>query len=386
MKKAFFICQNYYHLYVSAFYNKNSKYEHLEKNLVWIGEKNEIIENIKPFWDNVEYFQIKSKKNFNDKIRNYISIFTIDKRFKSLYKKDDEVTLFVFTDNNVYIRKILNTISKKNKKSKKILIDEGFGLYQPTKNPINGLKKLAFKILRIPTPYGIAIGENNSIDYILARHPEKLSQRKSNKVKVISQSDNLFNQENLDCFFKNIGFSKLKYENEERYRYIYIGQPLEERGIEESDETIVLKNIFDKIDKKDSILIKPHPRENPEKYNFLDQKNNITIISDELSLCPAEILLEMFSGARIITPFSSSGINAAWINKNLYPIFIYKLLDVKIDMIEKTILSLTNGNCIIAKDMDSFIENLADKRTINNEVKNHSEDLKLIKNILNSDI
>lgn len=141
----------------------------------------------------------------------------------------------------------------------------------------------------------------------------------------------LFDYKRIFNEIKSKWFANLINSQREEIRteYVYIGQPLE--GFSQDEEKVFLDTIFRAFAEYGiCISIKPHPREENQKYDFLCRKyRNVILLSQLSGYIPLECLCLLYNVQYLYTFYSSAGINAAFIDQNIKTTFLCYIREFK---------------------------------------------------------
>ncbi len=320
MKNAFCVSTPY-HLLVSCSLKQNGDLLIIEDNDFFHNTK--INKIIRDYFDrNVVYinnYQLWFKNPINVIKEKSIIRRLIEKKINKLYcfNDADPIVQYMF-----YVRR---------KQSENIILEEGIGLYSNMNHHHPYLKKIYGKIF-----FGLwykilcRIGEYKYTSIIFPKKTLGLSTlQKQKKLKKCNyrKIEKIIENENISVF-KEIWL---------------ITQPLVEDGIcTESDYMFFLKKLIDILNNSGKkITIKIHPREDKKKYN---QFKDIVEIYDDKNI-PAELLISKKNKTFLLTISSSSVLNIVP-DKNLKIIFLYKLLNTriqyKIDTNRKDVIIVEN--------------------------------------------
>lgn len=174
------------------------------------------------------------------------------------------------------------------------VVEEGIGLYRDTLKRHDMVFKVFGKLLFGKSFQNVKrIGECKFTDGIVCQEPSKLSALQMRK-KIIPM--------------QTIDFSSLsKQLGIERYysHAWFIGQPVVEDGLLTENEYIsFLCKMVQGEKLQGKLIIKPHPRENIEKYKFLMENIDVKVcLSSEL---PVELLVDNSFKTNIYTLYSSA--------------------------------------------------------------------------------
>lgn len=302
-----FIASTPYHIIVSCAFMKNGDYLIVEEN------------------DSIDKYILDeyAKKTFNNKIiyvdyyRNLFGkdFFRARRNFGKIKKKLDSneiVNIYAFNDAEPYVQYLF----KYYKKCNCCILEEGIGLYNNMYHR-KKLKKIIYGKIFFGFWYTIIhrIGEYKYTNTIFPKSDNLLTKKQLEKKIIIENYDNVNNL--------------LKKSNTTLKRKVwYISQPLVEDEICD-EETYA--NFFEKIINIASknnikIALKPHPRENKDKY--YKYGDNIEII-DKKGI-PFELLLDTSEKVYLFTISSSSVFKFSG-NSNVNIYFLHKLIQTKID-------------------------------------------------------
>lgn len=210
------------------------------------------------------------------------------------------------------------------------IIEEGIGLYRDTKKRHEQIFQYVGKILFGYSFQNVKrIGECIYTDGIICKDAEKLSPIQKSKIVIQMEKND----------FSNLA-DKLKIKRIYKKAW-FIGQPLVEDGVLSIEEYIgLIQLLIDKDCLNNNIMIKPHPRENIDKYLQLEREMNISIcMANEI---PAELLIDNSKETKIYTLYSSAVRNFSN-TKNLSVEVLYKLLP-KISGISDSLFDLKGIN------------------------------------------
>lgn len=198
--------------------------------------------------------------------------------------------IYVFNDVDPIVQWILKFIESQ----KKIVIEEGIGLYRDTvKRREHFFRYFGKPLFGMHFENLKRIGESTLITEIQCKHAEKLSTIQSNKnvvgLKDISYKD-LAKRLNID---------------QTTAKYWFIGQPLVEDGVITQEKYIeFITNLISIIKESgEECVIKPHPRENIQKYKAIKEMN-CAILNDITT--PIEILINTEVEPNVFTIYSSA--------------------------------------------------------------------------------
>lgn len=302
MKNLFF-CFTPYHVKVS---NKIAEKCDRDDNYI-ITTENSKVNN---FIDKKVY---KSKESFflediiKIRARQFITNKELRKKaYDEMCKLEDYVEkinpdkIFIFSDNPIYIQKILIKT-----KAKIILVEEGTGMYA-TNNKYTNTEKIGFYIwkrlaLRCKEARLFTHGKGGYEDFVVVREPDLII-NKSKKVKLDKE------------FFKEIFNDHRELDLEKGYLYSPAGTTYDK------DKMLnVTKELFEKFyNSKNILYVKLHPREKYEqdiKMLIKKYEEYIRLIDDKTITSEDVILNENIKG--LISDFSSMLINVTYLRDNI---------------------------------------------------------------------
>lgn len=199
-----------------------------------------------------------------------------------------------------------------------IIIEEGIGVYRNTKKRHEKMFKIAGKIFFGRSFENVRrIGESSAVSKIICSEPEKLSLNQSKKkIEVLEELD-------YSAISKELRINRIS-----GYSW-FIGQPLVEDGIVSEQKYLSYIKIIKEVEKKKGkkLILKPHPRENLQKYNNIHMK----LVSD--SDVPVELLIDNSSDVNVFTIYSSAILNISKM-KNVKSYVLYKIFDIKVNIEE----------------------------------------------------
>ncbi len=232
-------------------------------------------------------------------------------KFSSIYKIISKMTgndtlLLIFSDQHIVSRKILTSFA--NKAKDVVLIEEGMATYLIRSREIPKSKDW-FINLFLGARYEPYIGANHNIRTIFVKHPNMLPEEKKQN-RTIIQQNNVFRDRIWGELFQDV----LPYLNsigEHRKKIIlWLGQPLEMDGVSLEAQISWLQNVGNAIPEDYTLLIKPHPREEVNKYNSLLNSKNIKQMNfGKINWIPIEILASLIRPDVVLTAFSTAANN-----------------------------------------------------------------------------
>jgi hypothetical protein len=258
-----------------------------------------------PFKKIIEYRNaIKKYKQFVNKC---ISLLLTNKYL------DEPVNVYIFSEKHIFVQILISNL-KKVTKCKVIEIDEGIGFY--LKNDfLDYILKILYPIvnyllLGFPYRYYKVLGTSTFIDELYVRFPEFICGKR--KCQVYK----------LDCKkVQNQHF--ISSDN----KLLLLTSPLSEDRIlsEKKEIKLIEKVVFAAVKAGYNVFIKPHPRENIDKYRFLKEnyKQHISllteILSEEINYFEYKYIIN-FGSSSVLDIFSSN-----FPLKNIITIDIFKI-------------------------------------------------------------
>lgn len=387
MKRIIFVGFTPYQLMISIYYAiKLSHIHKCEKILIWHDYANYKINfsDINPFFERVfivPYYDDvnKLKKQFlkrrytgqgfkNSKIGQYV---------KSC--KNDTI-LICFSDMHELTNKLIHELAQKNNKI--LLIEEGIGIYSTDYSKLPIRTKIINKILGISTEK--AIGINKNISAVILNHPEWLENSKFIGTTLLQQNS-VFEDNN---FISELSFITKKIESFKKSRkkiILWLGDPIEDIGGTKTEEIDLIIELSKNLGENYMILIKPHPREDQNKYQNIENTHIRLIKLGGLSWVPIEIIASYLNFQTVITSVSSAAFNIYKIMDCIQVIYVYNILhDLNFDRtMLQPILSKKNIYCpaTIKQLLDLIkIEKKFENQKINK--KDRNEDVNFLVNLL----
>lgn len=324
MKKNVFLALTTYQLMVSDIYASYIKDLYNEKSIIiYLGNENKI--NISS--DVYEFYQLPNL-NKNAISRIWQRLYYSGRLFKfcpihKLIKDIDHSFLFIFNDYYPLSRALIEFMVLNN--NTVCLIEEGIGTYAIYSKSIFSMKdyirNAITKLLGSPMVYS-AIGESSEIKYAIVEKPELYKEKECSKRQIIinQNKEHLFKGSYLfvEKFFDS---SACKLDAD----ILFLGQPLIEDDLESSVEKDFLKTVFQSlINLNKTVIIKPHPRENFNKYFSVCQDNDIVLIDGLMGTLPVECLVESFNVKFVIAYNSSAAMNISNAFPNIKVILMLK--------------------------------------------------------------
>ncbi len=325
-KKVYFVVLTTYQLFISDAYARyiNEKYSDTDIILFTVGL------NTRQFNTEGRY-QIVSVPDLNRSKgrRIWQRLYWSGRLFAcsplaEYFKHLSECHLFVFNDNEPISNKLMR-ITHKGRHNSISIIEEGIGIYEITQ--LSGRKLNARQLFRYAVTWILgspmqykAVGENKMIKNAVVSDVELFCKLDKAKGKTVLFQDKRALYRRADGFLAR---NNLRCDGYEEYETLYLGQPLNETGTMSSGEEDYILFLLKDIGK---VLIKPHPREQMDKYDELVQKNsNIKILDGDIALLPLECLLSVLHVKILISFNSSAGVNLAKANPDITSIFTYDM-------------------------------------------------------------
>lgn len=232
---------------------------------------------------------------------------TYMKQLKLSVCQKNIVNIVVFNDVDPEIQWIINYI---NKTGKVILVEEGIGLYRDIDKRFSIAWKLFGKMIFGYQFKNIKrIGESKKVEQIICKKSALLSVRQKHK--------EIYPFSNINIELLKSRLSTLEYIEEKNW---FIGQPLVEDGI--LDEKKYLKIIIHLKNICPSLVIKPHPRENRNKYKVM---NGIKVVEDNDT--PMELMLNYKDNYHFFTFYSSAILSVSNYGKAFA---LFKIANIKL--------------------------------------------------------
>lgn len=386
-EKVGFLCQTIYHAELSYLYQKHLQDETIRFVFMWDGN-NSNIKKIAGKFDRSILVSGKTITEYKSMLKTYFLLQRVSNKMKRYLRTNPFTILFVYNDQNVISRLIIQLAKKYNPSVKIILIEEGFALYDSENHTIGAIKKAIFKLLFIPGPYGHSIGANTKINVIIARKPGLVPSFKRKGKLILQQSVEPINDFYLRDYMESVlDISITQIADQMNCDYLYIGQPLLENGIDLTTQIQTIEKVFSLISPNKLIIIKPHPREDAVKYNTLLKKmKNVSLITENLKNIPAEIIYKAVPSCTLVTVSSSAGINASYL-QGKPPILLYNLFALQ--NFDEQLRKLTGKNALVPHDYEELKSMLNSQsynvlaETLNDPYAVNKEDITYIKDLLN---
>ncbi len=301
--------------------------------------------------------------------------FKLSSEYKVLSSNDCEIFV-LFSDQEPCCHKQMTFINSK-RDIKNILVEEGVATYTQAETKYNKLLLLVYKVLGIEAIS--RIGMNSRFDTVIVRHPKALENNRYQCKRIIKQ--NFFACDS--GFVDSIPFTKdFNIPHNYKQNILILGQPISEiKGIENYEYLSLLKSLVLEYGDKYNIIVKPHPREDPNYYKTI---TGLTIM--EPKWIPVELAISKLDFNFILSIFSSAAFNAYEIKPKIKNIYLYKLfphleiddsLFKKYEILDNTFIPNSFDNLKKAMDIKTELVNI--------HICNHGEDLDYFQSILKED-
>lgn len=244
-------------------------------------------------------------------------LFGISKEYDFL-KRFEHSIMVIFSDQEPSCNRQIRCFCRCDG-NKVMLVEEGIGTYCGEPQHLSLKVKLIYSALGIHTqPY---IGASEHISTMIVKHPELLDKKRYKCNNFVSQSNILFDNQ----FMNELNIIDLpnKEKKSTKKTALFLGGPLQERGVSEREYIEKLKEIFKILNDDYDIIVKPHPRENIEYYTEIP---NISIMNrGEDKWIPFELMIKKIQFEILLTTVSSAAFNAYEIKSDIKVIYLYKL-------------------------------------------------------------
>ncbi len=286
-----FICYSQIHLLISQRIANQLAY----KKVFYILSKNLNTTNLK---GNIIFFEYASfDKNLISKIKHWLKLVFNAPRFYNVSN------IYIPNDSDPFVGFLVSKCTYKDIH----YIDEGnlaLTLCRNSKGKIQLKNSISSKLLSkfYNFPLSNFLLEKNSFKSYWIYFPEIVKKYRKIEGEIYD----------LKSFFKKTKTTNLI--TEKNYKDIYaviLGSPLtENKYLKNYEEILVIEAYLNdelKLNKKKKILIKPHYRENKEKYRLLIQKyRNIELICDYDNSIPYQVLHQKINPSIVIGFYSSA--------------------------------------------------------------------------------
>lgn len=268
------------------------------------------------YFDEGEIFILEPLKKYGKKLfmlPSYIRKIKHDLK-KNKFTSFDKI--YLFNDVDPLCQLIINHVDYR---CEVILIEEGIGLYRDIIKQNRWMYKLFGKLIFGKGFEDInRIGEYSKVDAIECNYPKFLSekqlQKRIDEMNRINISSNIIGMESI---------------MEDGYYDLFIGQPLPEDNVMDESEYInTIDNLLNFVPVNCLLAIKPHPRENLEKYKKI--KNNRFRILEDYDV-PVELVIANSRIKNVYTLYSSSAMNISrYLNINVF--MLYKIANLHLEI------------------------------------------------------
>lgn len=332
---AVFVCLTSYHVYVSYAYAKYVYNNYgIRSRFLMYGVPN--IEKVSIDYIETVYLE-RNESRICELIKKrviYAGYFFKLSKIRGVVNRHEKVLLFVYNDLNPVSYKIIRLAKKYNSSNKIVIVDEGLAIYTDTKEKLRltaGFYVREF-ILRYlfgsPSHYK-AIGDDKRVDYVIVGETElyKTLRKAEGKIVLKQTKRPLFSYNYILDYVKT--FFRVALEKIE-CTTVFIGQNYSGKGVMTEQEQILLDEVGEILNPLGKIIIKPHPTDNPDKYDVtLRRYNNFTVLDPKMSRIPMECLLGFLNSKYIVTFNSSAALNIASCFPEIEVIFLvdYKLMN-----------------------------------------------------------
>lgn len=334
MKQYIFLCQTPYHLMVSVSYCRQIQEEPVKKVLVF---DNNTVYDIDPEktcpgfdaylkipggWREKNFFR---RQSFKLLYEGYLSRYSY---LNQLDNKNITENVFIcFNDCNKIYDRIAELAVKK--KHEIIMLEEGAGIYAVT--PYSSCKaSLPSKILNQcilgVKPYSKKyLGDDSRIDRFEVKNPEQFPAEKLRGRQVFVQKpidDTVF-----DAYINEMLKNEMDKMQQNKKWIFYIGDCFDDDvHMPEKIEQEHLKKIFDYFQQKNyMVIIKPHPREDKQKYDMFCNERVVNLERQNLGWVPVECIVDKLTPEIVISPCSSALSSFSEKEYCRTIIFVYKL-------------------------------------------------------------
>jgi hypothetical protein len=235
---------------------------------------------------------IKKLLEYRREIKNYKGFI---KQFLNNLVLDKKLTLYIFTEKDVFVQIFINQV-KKISNCTVIAIDEGMGFYLKNNWKDYILKIIypiiCFLLFGFPYKYYKVLGTSNFIDVLYLRLPEFIYGKRKCKIYKIN-------------YYQTFISFEISDDNQNNSVLLLTSPFSEDRVLSLEDEIGLIQRIINFLENRKYIIsIKPHPRENKCKYDFLKGNRNIIflekeIISEEINYFKYKFIINFTSSAII---------------------------------------------------------------------------------------
>ena len=362
-KKYLFLAGDTDGLYVSYQYSNYINRKHnSEVDLLWQSAVAKSLPSkiSKEFDNSYTYGQVKEYRRLTEifsrlPTRNPKNVIEyISFNLKSVASKIDFSTydgVFIFKDTSLRDRSLLKKLSDN---TTIVLIEEGLGLYTSQRQAMH--PDIDFIICSFPNIF-------------MKFRPEVKNKISRKNIQPLSIS--LYSPSRVTEFIE--GWTQRGcFDFSNNIDILYVGQYF-------SGEIEHFKSILNNVPVESTVLIKPHPQENQNKYS--DISDSRVSIADFDSL-PVELVVSYIKPSIIVTPYSTAGVKLTRLY-GMKSIYTFRLLEKHMDVISKIGKEL---NIVIPTSEDELRSELEKSTTEFTQLKEDSclEELEAI--IENSEI
>lgn len=314
-------------------------------------------------------------------------------RIRSINSENMNVYLFMFNDKEPITFKVLN-YCKKNGRCISTVIEEGVGMYANSGNLQLTYKEkirlFATTILGSPMQYR-SIADTPLVDNCIVSKPELFSQLKKSNGKHLFMLDKRQLFDNCQDFLTHTHSSEL---NEiESFQIMFLGQNINGYGRLIDSEQQYMERVFNLLDGF-RILIKPHPSDRDDKYQYFEKNENIKVLKGKLARLPIESIFKKVGIYIILSDNSTAGLNIADYYPSVKCIFLrnlygrpYSFLDNRHSIRNEAVYSVERNNVFFPKTENELLDLLKDApdntRTVSKSKTNSN--YQTIKTILSTD-
>lgn len=319
--KVVFICQTPYHLFNSLYYATFLKKYNI--NSIIINDSDKEYEGVE--FEDKKIVKVHSEKK--TKLSNLNEGYFFWKKNNHIKVLLTNIELVVcFNDQTNCSAKVIE-FCKKHNNAKIALIEDGCGIYNEERKNVT-IKKIVKKFL-----FGSVIvkqlGKNRYIDIIVSKDPKLLPKWITRNRELLQQQDVFEDKKFINSFlYKNEYLEELEKTMRSKKVILFLGQPVSELGIDESNQIAFLKKIATELSEY-IIVVKPHPRDADNKYVNLANLSNIIIYENKLWY-PAEVLSYVLHPIAAISVCSSATESFLAIGNSVV-IYLYDMLGVKLE-------------------------------------------------------
>lgn len=241
---------------------------------------------------------------------------------KIINKNSCNNLVLIFNDGEPITNRIINRYYNVNL-NYICLLEDGTGLYTVNTNKKNNwrslIKRLLFGVKNFPY-----IGYTHKYNAVFAKYPVKVPIIKTKNKKLIRRCNFYLDYDYvtyLRCLFN---IKELLVLHKKRKRILLLNSPWNERGLDETVELKLLRDIVISTEKDYEFIIKLHPRENKNKYISLANFESVTILNqDKFKAIPSDLIILDINPDVILTIGSTAGLDALELGVRSKVVFIY---------------------------------------------------------------